>query len=306
MDCELQDCSGPKHVGAFACLHKPVLHEAKRRLQQYYRDVNRPDPNSYSLLSSMLQRTNEVAHYHNDLVGKGEALRVTEVVSNAISFMAAGWETSTLTMVNTLWPLTAWDVLPASEQHQVRVAKEATAGHKGGSELAGKLLAETLRWRPPVPWHAGNTLKDLDVEAHGLRYSIPAGTRLIADILSVNHLPPAGLVAGWDPEATRMAASERVDEHAAGLGSRHCPGGKVARHGMVIVLSALLHKWVLRLSSSGGDYLSDNVDWVSNVTSMQSPFDGWLQAYSGLFQSDLCNVLFRTPLWVHVLPRSGV
>ena len=298
--CERSDCES-RHGGAFSCLHKPVLREVERRLASHYRDADTPDPNRRSLLSSMLRRTKEAVHNRDVVgVGKGEALRVAEVASNAISFVAAGWETSTLTMINTLWPLTAWEVFPGSEEHQARVAAESAAARDGDSGLAAKLLAETLRWRPPVPWHGGNAVEDLQVEAHGLSYTVPKGSRLIVDIIAVNSLPSTGLVEGWDPEATSDAASERVEEHAGGLGSRHCPGGKVARHGMVTILSALLREWTLTLSSSRSSF---NEEAGSTAARQSSSFDGWLQAYSGAFKSDLCGVLFRHPLWVHAAPR---
>ena len=81
-------------------------------------------------------------------------------------------------------------------------------------------LAETIRWRPPVPWHGGNTLRTLDpVQVAGLTVTVPMGTRLIMDLISANNLPQEGLLAHWDPESL-MAAGGPGHEYGSGVGAR--------------------------------------------------------------------------------------
>eukprot|EP01047_Picozoa_sp_COSAG01_P053380 COSAG01_NODE_5716_length_4081_cov_1.855851_2_plen_125_part_00 len=49
-----------------------------------------------------------------------------------------------------------------------------------------------------------------------LRYAVPAGTRLILDILSTNRPSPHGLVDGW---ALEEDATSDATEHAGGVGA---------------------------------------------------------------------------------------
>merc|ERR1719471_467070 len=104
---------------------------------------------------------------------------------NSISFLSAGWETSTLTLANAMWFLTSWSLFPKSERLQHRLRQEAAEGRP---ELFRGVVRETLRWRPPVPWHGGVVADGLDVSVNGSEYRIPKGTQVIVDILGANSI----------------------------------------------------------------------------------------------------------------------
>ena len=120
---------------------RPMEREVDRRIEHTVGAA--ADPDADSLLGRMLQR-----------VGSSGGLLREEVVTNAISFLSAGWETSTLTMANTLWLL-----LQKEYHHAVH----------SDSQLAARALDETLRWRPPIPWHGGTTVKPLVADARSAR-----------------------------------------------------------------------------------------------------------------------------------------
>ena len=311
VECETQECSpveAERGPGSFACMHEVVRRETETRLALMgdgsLEERRARDRNHASLLSRLL------------LLTDNGALSTEEATSNAISFTAAGWETSTLTLLNTLWPLVAWTSFPRqSERFQRALAAAETTktqpdgGGGGEGQLAAQLLAETLRWRPPVPWHAGNALQPIQAVSAGTNknyYEIPAGTRLVVDVLSVNALPEDGFLVHWDPtgqlagDEAGVGADGRTRRHhpsppyqatefAGGVGSRHCPGGKMARHGMERILEAVFADWEIRLPPQEEE---------------ARRLEAWVQAYNGNMMTDLCGVL-GTELEVLVRRRGG-
>ena len=98
-----------------------MLQESSRRVQLYYAtsiDSMQSDPNFNSLLSTMLRLTLSP--------DRESGLTIDEVVSNAISFVGAGWETATLTLTNSLWPLLAVNNFSNALYHQLQLAKEGS------------------------------------------------------------------------------------------------------------------------------------------------------------------------------------
>jgi hypothetical protein len=155
LQCEGSQCGGVGSGGStFTCLQAPVRREVQRRLQQHYASGGgagaEEDPDADSLVSAMLRQTRAA----NGSLPSAAALTVAEVSSNTISFLSAGWETSSLTLLNALWPLAAWGRLPRAERWQARLAREAVEAEAvtAPRPLAAHMLAETLHWRPPVPW----------------------------------------------------------------------------------------------------------------------------------------------------------
>lgn len=199
-------------------------------------------------------------------------LNLDEVVGNTISFVSAGWETSSLTFVNTLWLLTAWTAFPKSKVLQSHLREEAA---RGRTDIALKTISETLLWRPPIPWHGGNSMEELEAVFNGTRYKIPADTRIVVDILGINNPPGHHLVGGWDPESKRKP----VEHHAGGAGSRHCPGGKIAIRGMSATLGQIMKEFQLKAVDG-------------------SAVEDWLQSYTGEMHHDLCKMLFSAVLEV--------
>ena len=95
-----------------------------------------------------------------------------------------------------------------------------------------------------MPWHGGNVRTTLQgTAANGWTYTIPAGTRVIVDILSTHNASADGMLSNWMGDLRDNNANH--PEHAAGLGARHCPGGKLARHGIALILSELLREYLL-------------------------------------------------------------
>eukprot|EP00747_Dinoflagellata_sp_TGD_P152224 gnl/TRDRNA2_/TRDRNA2_177281_c0_seq10.p1 gnl/TRDRNA2_/TRDRNA2_177281_c0~~gnl/TRDRNA2_/TRDRNA2_177281_c0_seq10.p1 ORF type:complete len:579 (+),score=71.72 gnl/TRDRNA2_/TRDRNA2_177281_c0_seq10:53-1789(+) len=274
--CGAQECIGESGIvgGIFGCMHDVVWRETETRLQRLKtvkRAVDlsssstsdeksskvREDPNHASLLSRLL-----------DLHTNDGVLSKKEVVGNALSFVAAGWQTSTETLINTLWPLVAWRSFPWQSPEGLQ-RRLAAASEKGGSEpvtpLAAQLLAETLRWRPPVSYHAGRSIQPIRAEYGDRKYDIPTGTRLTVDLQLLNAPPAEGFLARWDPTGqlagVGTSTSYRKWQHprrtnyeatefAGGVGARHCPGGKMARIGMARILEALFRDWEIQLSCS--------------------------------------------------------
>ena len=273
VECEGTGCNGREggpRESTFECLRRPMEREVDRRIGAYGAgSAAAADPDADSLLGRMLQRVD----------GGGGLLR-EEVVTNAISFLSAGWETSTLTMVNTLWLL-----LQKEYHHAVH----------SDSQLAARALDETLRWRPPIPWHGGTTVKPLVADAKvgpngssSSTYEIPKGTRMIVDIIGTHELPreglfgPRGGVSRWDPRRN----GDALPLHAGGVGARHCPGGAMAKRGMAALLGELMRAFPkLALAASAAEV------------------HRWLQGYRAEVGSDICELLYRQSLPVR---REGL
>ena len=263
LDCEQESC-GQRH-SMFDCLTASVRQESARR-----HAAATADPDGESLLSRMLKFVGP----DGTRIGEFLSLSLDEAASNAISFMAAGWETAVVTMLNALWALSS---LSKGNQLQQKMRSQEGADAEG---LGLQIVSETLRWRPPVLWHAGNVVQDQmeisleqpDGQTHTL--SLPHGTRLLVDILGTNELSASGVEDGWDPENTD-------EEHASGIGARHCPGGMLGRWGVAWMLADLLKRYQFRLVYPGSR-------------------DQWLRAFTGDFDHDLCALTFDTPLEVNV------
>jgi hypothetical protein len=164
-----------------------------------------------------------------------------------------------------------------------------------------------------------------------LRYTVPAGTRLILDILSTNRPSPHGLVDGW---ALEEDATSDATEHAGGVGAvglsclvlacgalvradlgadrqRACRSGTApveSWHGyagccclLVAFTRCKLHRYGAQhgLVTVLGNLLRD---WKLELAD-GGGFEKWLQAYSGNFHADLCNCLFGEDLEVEVSNR---
>ena len=234
-----------------------------------------------ALLDRMLSLTTECGLRADSDEG---VLSVDEIVWNVVSFLSAGWETSTMTMFNTLWLVAAEGTTTrlAGLQHQLR--EEAAAGV---DDFAQRVVTETLRWRPPIPAHGAEVVgSDLVAHVGNDVYTLPVGSVVEFSVLAAHELPPVGsLLDGWDPWATTG-----VREHAGGLGARHCPGGKIARLGIAKVLGMLLANRSVSIAEPRAHHV-----------------DKYLQSFRSALPSDLCDLCWRPlPLELRLMPRSAV
>jgi len=193
--------------------------------------------------------------------------------------MAAGWETSTLTLINAMWFLSAWESFPHSRQLQDRLGSSSATVRQ---MLVNRVVSETLRWTPPIPWHSGLTARELQVDEGHQKYLIPKGTSVIVDILGTHNASSSGpLGVGWDPEHARQ------QHYAGGVGARHCPGGKMALLALEHVLGSLLAEFRFQ---------------VAHPQIVETWFDG----ITGELGHDLCVIPWRAPLDVLVTKVTAI
>jgi cytochrome P450 len=167
----------------------------------------------------------------------GRGMTDEEVRDEVLTLFLAGHETTAVALTWTFWLL-------AGEPDVERSLDEA--GKDERPAALERILAESLRLRPPA-WAIGRrTLIDLDV-AGGER--LPAGTVVIVSPWLLHHDerwwpdPDRFDLGRWEPDA--VAARPRHAYLPFGGGPRMCIGEGFARREAAIVLDAVTRRWRL-------------------------------------------------------------
>ncbi len=181
--------------------------------------------------------------------GDGSGLSDLEVRDQAVTLIAAGYETTSAAMAWVLYTLAAHpDVMARAraEVAEVTGGGELTLGHLSRLELVDAVVTETLRLYPPAMMSARTVVRDL--EHAGRR--IKAGRTLIY----------SAYVTHRDPELYDDARSFRPDRWIGtgrpsptayvpfGGGAHRCIGSELARTELVVMTARLLAKGEWRLA----------------------------------------------------------
>jgi cytochrome P450 len=167
----------------------------------------------------------------------GQGMTDQEVRDEVLTLFLAGHETTAVALTWTFWLL-------AAEPAVARVLDEASEDER--EHVIERILAESLRLRPPA-WAIGRrTLLDLEV-TDGDR--LPAGSVVIVSPWLLHHderwWPDASRfdLGRWEPAA--VAARPRHAYLPFGGGPRMCIGEGFARREAAIVLDAVSRRWRL-------------------------------------------------------------
>jgi cytochrome P450 len=167
----------------------------------------------------------------------GRGMTDQEVRDEVLTLFLAGHETTAVALTWTFWLL-------AAEPAVARILDEASEDER--EHVIERILAESLRLRPPA-WAIGRrTLLDLEV-TDGDR--LPAGSVVIVSPWLLHHderwWPDASRfdLGRWEPAA--VAARPRHAYLPFGGGPRMCIGEGFARREAAIVLDAVSRRWRL-------------------------------------------------------------
>ncbi|HEX5936535.1 MAG TPA: cytochrome P450 [Actinomycetota bacterium] len=167
----------------------------------------------------------------------GRGMTDREVRDEVLTLFLAGHETTAVALTWTFWLL-------AGEPAVARILDGASGDER--ATVIDRILAESLRLRPPA-WAIGRrTLLDLDV-TEGDR--LPAGSVVIVSPWLLHHDerwwpdPNRFDLGRWDPAA--VAARPRHAYLPFGGGPRTCIGEGFARREAAIVLDRVTRRWRL-------------------------------------------------------------
>ncbi|MEV5505317.1 cytochrome P450 [Streptomyces orinoci] len=216
----------------------------REALQRLILEGRTDDPQEGSLLSLLLTPDAE-----------GErGLSDGEILDQLVTFFAAAMETTAATLA---WALHLLARHPEVE-HRVRAEVAAMAGdgpvghhHLDGLELTGRVIAETLRIRPPVWLLNRTTTADTRLGGH----PPPAGTTVVFSAHLLHHR------AGLYPEPERFLPDRwlgTAPQRLSGAyipfgGARKCVGDSFALAETALALAAIVSRWRLEPLSPPGD-----------------------------------------------------
>lgn len=191
------------------------------------------------------------------LAQDAEGLTASEVISNVITLLVAGEDTTSNSLA---WTMMFLSENPALQQHM----HERAVGYLGASAVCPDhetlhamddfepLALEAMRLKPVVPFNSFTTtrrtiLGDLDLPAHSKLFFLKRPAMLDPDNFEDPHR--------YDPERWRRnrtpGAAGRHEQRAFvqfGAGPRVCPGRHLATLEMRLVLSMLLRNFEVELA----------------------------------------------------------
>lgn len=173
-------------------------------------------------------------------------LNDTELADEVLTFLAAGTETTAVTLTWALYLLARHPEIEAGIHEEVdRVLGGAapTYADLPALERIGRVITETLRLYPPT-WLLTRVVAK-DTELGGTR--LPAGTTLAFSPYLLHHRPdlfPDPDV--FDPDRWITARPDRTAYLPFGAGPRKCIGDRLALIQAPLILASIAARWRLR------------------------------------------------------------
>lgn len=176
----------------------------------------------------------------------GCALDDDEILAQSVTFMSAGFGTTTTALTATLY------CLAQHQEYQDRCVAELESVAAGGELEWSNLnelkflyacFQEATRLYPPVPGIARDLDEAIDIDGR----VVPAGTTVIASIYGVHHNPDVYPdPEEFDPSRFDADKSTKRDPYSwliFSAGPRNCIGQKFAEMESKIVLAKLLRRF---------------------------------------------------------------
>jgi cytochrome P450 len=175
----------------------------------------------------------------------GLRLSEDELLGHAGVIFGAGHETSANAITWTLFllsqhPQIAQDVV--DELHFVLNGEAPTVGQLQKLPLLERVIKESMRLLPPVPWNGRVTSQPTQLGG----YELPKGTEVFLSIYQTHHLPEIySQPEKFNPQRWETFEPTMFEYNPFSAGSRICIGAGFAMMEIKIVLSMLLQKYRL-------------------------------------------------------------
>jgi cytochrome P450 len=177
----------------------------------------------------------------------GGALTEEELIGHANVLFAAGHETSANALTWTLLLLSQHPQVHADLADELKAELRGEAARPENFErlpLLDRVVKESLRVIPPVPWNGRITSAEAELDG----YRLPAGTEVLASIYHTHHMPEIFP----DPETVSVERWEGrqptgYEYNPFSAGPRICIGAGFAVQEIKIVLSLLLQRFRVEL-----------------------------------------------------------
>jgi cytochrome P450 len=175
----------------------------------------------------------------------GEALTDQEIMSQLLTFVVAGHETTATTLAWALYELHKTPATLTRLQSDLRALGDAPAPDAVARlPYLEAVLQETMRLHPPVPLVHRKLTRDFELKG----YTLPAGTLVGVVTYLAHHLPetyPDPFT--FRPERFEERTFSPFEHMPFGGGTRRCVGAAFAMYEMKIVLATLLAVGPLKL-----------------------------------------------------------
>ncbi len=169
----------------------------------------------------------------------GRGLDDTEIVDNLLTFVAAGHETTALSLA---WTLDLLARHPEIVRQLQREADAAEPGDVAALPLAMRVVQEGLRLYPAAPMFARRVARPFELGGVALERD----TLLMVPVFAIHRRAPWWTAPHvFDPDRflpDAVAARPRLSFMPFGAGPRACIGSAFALHEAVIVLSTLVRR----------------------------------------------------------------
>lgn len=180
----------------------------------------------------------------------GAKLSEDELLGHAGVIFAAGHETSSNALTWTLFLLSQHPQIAADLQDELQglLAGEApTVAQLSQLPLLGRVIKESMRILPPVPWNGRVTSQPTELGG----YALPAGTEVFASIYQTHQMPdlyPKPEV--FNPQRWETINPTLYEYNPFSAGPRLCIGAGFAMMEIKIVLAMLLQRYRLQFVPS--------------------------------------------------------
>ena len=176
----------------------------------------------------------------------GLTLNEDELLGHAGVIFAAGHETSANALTWTLFllsqhPQIAQDLF--DELQSVLKGEAPTVEQLQQLPLLERVIKESMRIFPPVPWNARVTSQDTELGG----YELPKGTEVFVSIYQTHHMPEIyPLPEKFKPQRWETYEPTMFEYNPFSAGSRICIGAGFAMMEIKILLSMLLQQYRLQ------------------------------------------------------------
>jgi cytochrome P450 len=190
--------------------------------------------------------------FGDDLLGvlmhmaENDAMTRTDVRNEAVSLVAAGYETTANAIAWALYELARTPEMFARVRAEVDAALEAGVPRNPKSlAYTRQVFMESMRMYPSTIWLPRNATEDATLAG----YSIPNGTAVLCSTYLVHHDPHAwDEPERFDPERFAEDSSQPRSRHAFmpfGLGQHMCIGQHLAMMEGPLAIARIVQRWDL-------------------------------------------------------------
>jgi len=227
-----------RRIAATKTLNSEVVTILNKKVQKKEQEGQRESAEIRDLLDLMMDSQNE----------DGAVLNNEELCNHTKTFLLAGYETTSTCVLWTMYTLAEYTTIQEKLAEEIiRVIgkdRKPTVDDLDKMPYLSKVIRESLRYRPPIPFVSRHVAEDVTL----CDYLLPKGTQLIVNIYHQHHYSPVWVnPEKFDPD--RWETNEETDTNALLgsyipflLGARNCIGSKFAMLEVSVMLAMILQK----------------------------------------------------------------